>query len=126
MLQSPARPGAMLLAKGLTLLAGWLLAWLPGLVALVLWKLYGGTLYAPELLNLLLGHLLRLVLAAGVAVAAAAIANGAASAAIATLGFTVGTWALEFIAAGRGGRLQKVASYTPTSALRLSSRDSFG
>jgi ABC-type transport system involved in multi-copper enzyme maturation permease subunit len=119
LLQSPASPAAMLLAKGLTLLAGWLVAWLPGLAALVLWKLYGGTLYAPEVLNLLLGHLLRVVLAAGLAVAAGAIANGAASAAIATLGFTVGTWALEFIAAGRGGALQKLASYTPTAALRV-------
>ena len=73
LLQSPASAGAMLLAKGLTLLAGWFIAWLPGLAALVLWKLYGGTLYAPEVLNLLLGHLLRLVLAAGIAVAAAAL-----------------------------------------------------
>jgi ABC-2 type transport system permease protein len=125
LLQSPASAGAMLLAKGLTLLTGWLIAWLPGLAALVLWKLYGGALYAPEVLNLLLGHLLRLVLAAGIAVAAGAIANGAASAAIATLGFTVGTWALEFIAAGRGGTLQKVASYTPTAALRLFEQGQF-
>jgi ABC-2 type transport system permease protein len=119
LLQSPASPAAMLLAKGVTLLAGWLIAWIPGLCALVLWKLYGGSLYAPEVVNLLLGHLLRVVLASGVAVAAAAIANGASSAAIATLGFTVGTWALEFIAAGRGGALQTLASYTPTAALRV-------
>jgi hypothetical protein len=119
LLQSPASPAAMMLAKGLTLLAGWLVAWLPGLAALVLWRLYGGALYAPEVLNLLLGHLLRLVLAAGLAVAAGAIANGAASAAIAALGFTVGTWALDFIAAGRGGALQVLASYTPTAALRI-------
>src|ERR1022692_2355646 len=68
LLQSPASPGAMLLAKALALLAGWLIAWLPGLAALVLWKLYGGSLYPPEVLNLLLGHLLRVVLAAGIAV----------------------------------------------------------
>ena len=125
LLQSPASPGAMLFAKGLTLLAGWLIAWLPGLGALVFWKLYGGTLYAPEVLNLLLGHLLRVVLAAGLAVAAGAIANGAATAAIATLGFTVGTWALEFIAAGRGGALQTLASYTPTAALRVFEQGEF-
>jgi ABC-type transport system involved in multi-copper enzyme maturation permease subunit len=119
LLQSPASAASMMLAKALALLAGWFIAWLPGLAALLLWKLYGGTLYAPEVLNLLLGHLLRVVLAAGIAVAAAAIANGAASAAIAALGFTVGTWALEFIAAGRGGALQKLASYTPTAALRV-------
>jgi ABC-type transport system involved in multi-copper enzyme maturation permease subunit len=125
MLQSPAGLGAMLFAKGLTLLAGWFLAWTPGLLALLLWKQYGGALYAPEVLNLLLGHLLRVVLSAGVAVAAAAIATGAASAAIATLGFTVGTWALEFIAVGRGGLLQKLASYTPTSALRVFEQGQF-
>src|SRR5207248_7131431 len=119
MLQSPAGIGAILLAKGLTLVACWFLAWTPGLLALVLWRSYGGVLYAPEVLNLLLGHLLRVILSAGVAVAAAAIATGAASAAIATLGFTVGTWALEFIAVGRGGLLQKIASYTPNAALRL-------
>src|SRR4029079_16470595 len=35
-----------------------------------------------------------------------------------TLGFTVGTWALDFVATGRGGWLQQLASYTPTAALR--------
>jgi hypothetical protein len=125
LLQSPTSAGAMLLAKGLMLLAAWLIAWIPGFCALGLWKLYGGSLYAPEVLNLLLGHLLRLVLASGIAVAAGAIAGGAASAAIATLGFTVGTWALDFVAAGRGGLLQKIASYTPSAALRFFEQGQF-
>ena len=86
---------------------------------MALWKSYGGHLYAPETLNLLLGHLLRALLSAGIAVAAAAIAESAASAAIVTLGITVGTWALDFMAAGRGGLLQELASYTPTAALRF-------
>ena len=98
---------------------------MPGLIALVLWKIYGGSLYAPEVLNLLLGHLLRVILACGVAVAAAAIAKSAASAAIVTLGFTVGTWALEFIGMARGGVLQELASYTPTSALRVFEQGEF-
>jgi ABC-2 type transport system permease protein len=119
MLQSPAGVPSMLFAKAVALLIAWLIAWIPGLAAVLLWKLYGGWIAAPELLNLLLGHLLRVILAAGVAVAAAALANSAASAAIAALGFTVGTWVLEFVAAGRGGWLQKAASFTPTSALRV-------
>lgn len=119
MLQSPAGMTTMLAAKAIALIAGWLVAWIPGLLALALWKAYGGSLYAPELANLLLGHLLRVVLSSGIAVAAAAIAKSAASAAIATLGFTVGTWALEFIAEGRGGWLHTVAAYTPTAALRF-------
>jgi ABC-2 type transport system permease protein len=125
MLQGPAGIGNMLAAKGLTLLAGWLIAWAPGLIALALWKIYGGSLYAPEVLNLVLGHLLRAILACGVAVAAAAIAKGAASAAIVTLGFTVGTWALEFIGMARGGVLQELGSYTPTSALRVFEQGEF-
>src|SRR5947209_2976915 len=76
--QAPAGLGTLLLARGVTLLAGWALAWVPGLLALALWKSHGGALYAPELWNLLLGHLLRVILASGVAVAAAAIANSAA------------------------------------------------
>src|ERR1700730_7622613 len=40
MLQSPASLAAMLAAKGVALLAGWLIAWTPGLLALILWKLY--------------------------------------------------------------------------------------
>src|SRR4030095_11019101 len=79
---------------------------------------YGGHLYSPEVLNLMGGHLLRIILSSGVAVAAAAIFTGAVAPAIVTLGFTVGTWVLEFVATGRGGVLQELASYTPTSVLR--------
>jgi ABC-2 type transport system permease protein len=125
MLQSPAGLGSMLLAKGLALIAGWAIAWIPGVLALVLWKFYGGTLYAPELANLIFGHLLRVILSSGIAVAAAAVAASASSAAIATLGFTVGTWALEFVAVGRGGWLQKLASFTPTAALRVFEQGQF-
>ena len=118
MLQAPGSVGTALAAKGLVILGGWFIAWTPGVVALVLWKSYGGQLHGPETLNLLGGHALRVILSAGVAVAAAAVTTGAATAAIVTLGFTVGTWALEFIAAGRGGVLQQIAVYTPTAALR--------
>lgn len=115
-------PGSLLTklgAKGVALLLAWLVAWIPGLAAIVLWKSYGGHVYGPETINLLVGHLLRGMLAGGFAVAAASIAESAASAAIVTLGFTVGTWALDFVAAGRGGLLQQIASYTPTAALRM-------
>jgi ABC-2 type transport system permease protein len=118
-LQFPNGLTTAMAAKVTALGLGWLVAWLPGGIALLLWRHYGGHLYAPETLNLLLGHLLHMTLSTGVAIAAAAIAESAASAAITTLGFTVGTWALDFIAAGRGGLLQEVAAYTPTSALRV-------
>lgn len=119
LLQLPGSLAAKIASKGLVLLLGWLVALLPGFLALVLWKSYGGHLNAAETANLLLGHLLRGLLSCGVAVAAAALAESAASAAIVTLGFTVGTWALDFIAAGRGGFVQQLANYTPTAALRF-------
>ena len=118
LLQLPTNLSSKITAKGLVLVVGWLVAWLPGMVAIVLWKTYGGHLYRAETLNLLFGHFLRGLLSAGVAVAAASIAESAASAAIVTLGLTVGTWALDFIAAGRGGFLQQLANFTPTAALR--------
>jgi len=118
LLQLPGSLASKLTAKGLALIVGWLIAWIPGLVAIILWKSYGGHLHSVETLNLLVGHLLRGFLSAGLAVAAAGLAESASSAAIITLGFTVGTWALDFIAAGRGGWLQQLASYTPTAALR--------
>lgn len=119
MLQLPGHLSAKITAKALVLLAGWIIALLPGFISIALWKSYGGHLYLPETLNLLGGHLLRAMLSAGIAVAAASLAESAASAAIVTLGFTVGSWALDFVAAGRGGWLQQLASYTPTAALRF-------
>lgn len=116
--QLPGSLSTKITAKALVLIGGWLIALLPGLLAMILWEIYGGHLSAPEIVNLLLGHLLRVTLGASIAIAAAALAESAASAAIVTLGLTVGSWALDFIAAGRGGLLQQLASYTPTAALR--------
>jgi ABC-2 type transport system permease protein len=118
LLQLPGALGLKLAAKGIVLLGAWLLSWIPGLAAILLWRSYGGHVYGPEVFNLLLGHLLRGLLSAGLAVAAGALAESAASAAIVALGFTVGAWALDFVAAGRGGLLQQFASYTPTAVLR--------
>lgn len=119
LLQLPGSLSTKVTVKGLVLMAGWLLACVPGLLAIGLWKSYGGHLYGPETLTVFLGHFLRSMLSVGIAVAAAALMESSASAAIVTLGITVGSWALDFIAAGRGGRLQQLANYTPTSALRF-------
>jgi ABC-2 type transport system permease protein len=118
LLQLPGSVISKVAAKGLALITGWLIAWIPGLLAIALWRSYDGHLDAAETLNLLLGHLLRGILSAAIAFGAAGLTEGAASAAIITLSFTVGTWVLDFIATGRGGWLQQLASYTPTAALR--------
>ena len=118
LLQLPGSLLTKLSVKSFVLLCAWGIAWLPGVMAIVLWRSYGGHLYALETLNLLLGHLLRGLLSGAFALAFAALTESAASAAIVTLAFTVGTWALDFIAAGRGGLVQQLATYTPTAALR--------
>lgn len=118
LLQLPGSLFAKVAAKGAVLIVAWLIAWVPGLVAIGLWRSYGGHVDAVETLNLLLGHLLRGLLSAGVGVSAAAMTESAASAAIITLGITVGTWALDFMAAGRGGLLRQLSNYTPTAILR--------
>jgi len=117
--QLPGSLATKVTAKGLVLMGGWLISCLPGLLAVVLWKSYGGHLHGPETLNLVFGHFLRSMLSIGIAVGAAALTESAASAAIVTLAITVGSWALDFVAAGRGGLLQQLANYTPTAALRF-------
>jgi len=113
LLQTPYGVARMLATKALALTAAWIVAWIPGAIAILFWCDYGGHLNAIELANLLAGHLLRGWLTIGVAMAAAAIAASPASAAIVCLGFTVSAWALDFVQAGRG-----LAAYTPENALR--------
>jgi len=118
MLQWPVRLGAQIAAKAVALLVAWTISLIPFAVALALWKSYGGALHAPEVVNVLAGYTLRFLLTAALAMAAAAVMPGAANAAIVVLGFTIGTWALDFIAAGHGGIVQTLASYTPAAMLR--------
>jgi len=118
LLQSPLRLRTQLASKMIALAAGWLVCLLPAAAALVLWRAYGGHLFLPETAALLLGHTLRYAVTCSIAITAAAIWSGAASAAIAVLSFTIGTWALDFFATGRGGWLAAAAGYTPQAMLR--------
>lgn len=121
-MQSPPAFGVTIAAKGITLLCAWVLAMLPGLSALLLWHSLGGHLYPPETLGLVLGYVMRGVTAIGVCTAAAALSASAASAAVVALAFTIGTWALDYFAAARGGVLAVIATYTPWAALRAFER----
>jgi len=118
-LQAPTSLATTMLAKGIALLAAWLVAMVAGLLALLVWKAMGGHLDAGETGNVVLGHVLRGVLAIGISMAAAAVSASAASAAIVALTITVGTWALEYVAAARGGAIEALAAYTPEAALRV-------
>jgi ABC-2 type transport system permease protein len=102
-------------AKALVLLVGWLLASVAPLLAIALWRSYGGSLFAPELATVLLGHLLNAGLTVALAAATASLTEHPSTAAILTLGVTVGTWIVNFIAAVQGGVWERAAGYTPTA-----------
>ena len=106
---------ARIAAKAGVLAVGWVIASAAPLVAILLWKSYGGTLYAPELATLAIGHLLNAGLTIALAAAAASMTEHPSTAAIVTLSVTVGTWIVSFIAAVQGGFWERVASYTPTA-----------
>jgi ABC-type transport system involved in multi-copper enzyme maturation permease subunit len=119
MLQSPARFSTIIACKAIALCIGWLVAFVPGVVALEWWHVMGGHLYMPEVWTVIAGHVLRGVLTIGIGAAAGALAANAASAAIVALSVTLGAWAIDYAAAAKGGWFRVLAEYTPESALRV-------
>jgi hypothetical protein len=103
------------MAKALVLLGGWLVAMLPPLSAIVLWKIYGGVVYPPELTTLAFGHMLNAGLTIALAGAMSSLTEHPSTAAILTLGVTVGTWIVSFFGAIQGGVWERVAGYTPAA-----------
>jgi ABC-2 type transport system permease protein len=124
-LQWPVTRGEIILTKLIALLIAWIVSLAPYAIAIGLWLLYGGHLNGPESGNVVAGYTLRFVLTAALSMAAASLLPGAANAAVAVLAFTIGTWALDFVAVGRGGWVQTVASYTPAAVLRSFERGLF-
>jgi hypothetical protein len=117
-LQQGMMPVSMISAKALVLGAGWLVAGVPIVLAGILWASYGGSLYAPEIGSLALGHLLNAGIVIALAAAAASLAEHPSTAAILVLAFTVGTWVLSFVAAFQGGMWEEMAGYTPSEMLQ--------
>jgi hypothetical protein len=84
-------------------------------LAVLLWKSYGGSIYPPELGVVTMGHVLNAGLTIAVASLAACATEHPSTAAIVTLGVTVGTWILNFAAAIHGGLWERAAGFTPTA-----------
>src|ERR1700730_10683076 len=117
LVQLPYRSPILITAKLAAVLAAWVLSSIPALSALVIWGMLGGHLSAPETLNLLLGHLLYGLLVGAIALFAAAISDSAATAAIVTLAFTIGSWVLDFTLAGQPGFLAWISQLSLTQTL---------
>jgi len=118
LVQMPYRSSTLVTAKLAAVLAAWVLSSVPALSALAIWRLFGGHLSPPETLNLLFGHLLYGLLVGAVALFAASISDSAATAAIVTLAFTIGSWVLDFTVVGRPGLLEWIARLSLTQVLR--------
>jgi len=102
-------------AKAIVLLAGWLVAMLPPLSAILLWKSYGGNVYPPELITLIFGHVLNAGLTIGLAAAMASLTEHHSTAAILTLSATIGTWIVSFAGSVQGGWWERASGYTPAA-----------
>jgi len=117
LVQLPYRSPTLITAKLAAVFAAWVLSSIPALSALAMWGMLGGHLSAPETLNLLLGHLLYGLLVGAIALFAASVSESAATAAIVTLAFTIGSWVLDFTVAGQPGPLAWISSLSLTQAL---------
>src|SRR4029077_17119205 len=58
-MQHPMPAIGRVAAKAMVLLAGWLVVSLAPLAGGALWKSYGGSVYAPELMTVMVGHVLN-------------------------------------------------------------------
>jgi hypothetical protein len=118
LVQLPYRAATLVAAKLVAVLAAWVLASLPAVSALGIWGLLGGHVALPETLTLLVGHLCYGLLVGAIALFAASLSDSAATAAIITLAFTIGSWVLDFTLAGRPGFFAWVAGLSLTQTLR--------
>ncbi len=118
LIQLPYRPSTLILAKLAAIFAAWWLASVPALCSLVMWKIAGGHVGGLETSNLVLGHLVYGLLIGAIGLFAASVADGAATAAIITLAFTIGSWVLDFTLAGQPGLLERLSRLSLTQVLR--------
>ena len=118
LVQLPYRVPTLVVSKIAAISIAWLISIIPLVSVLIIWIVLGGHLYAPETLNLLLGHLLYGLLVGAIALFAAAISESAATAAIIALAFTIGSWVLDFGLAGQPGLLEWISRLSLTQTLR--------
>lgn len=109
-------------AKGVALILAWCAAMVAGVVALIAWSAMGGHVYLPETVVVLLGHLLRGAVMIALGAAIAAFAPNPATASLSVLAVTIGTWAIDYVAAARGGVAGFIGQFTPNAALRVFER----
>ncbi|RLB66773.1 MAG: ABC transporter permease, partial [Deltaproteobacteria bacterium] len=103
LLQLPLSPlslcGIKIIAMGFV----WLISLLPAALVLIFWHNLGGHLYLPEIAVLFAGHGLYSLTVVAIAMFAATITDSLPTAAMFCLAVTLGSWILDFAAAGQSG-----------------------
>lgn len=107
-----------ILSHGFVFLTLWMIVFLISLLSLIIWHFNGGHIYYPEVLNLILGHFLYAVVIFSISKFAATITESGANAAIIVLGFTLGSWVLDFMAPAQTGWLKEITSLSLTAQIR--------
>ncbi|HRF57441.1 MAG TPA: hypothetical protein PLV58_08600, partial [Campylobacterales bacterium] len=120
--QMPYTVTTGLFVKMTAALFAWVMMLLPSLSALLFWWVVGGHINTFEIVNLIIGHLLYAMVIAGITFFAASISQNITSAAIVTLGITIGFWVLDFAASGAGGMLKTLSEFSLTTILRTFER----
>jgi len=118
LVQLPYSVPALCATKLAAVLLAWVAAGVPAFLALAFWMVSGGHLHGGETLNLLFGHLLYGSLIGSIALFAAAVSESSATAAILVLAVTIGSWVLDFSAAGHSGLLGWLSQVSLTQTLR--------
>jgi len=118
-LQRRLSPFTRVGSKALVLVGGWLITYMAAGIAVVLWKAYGGSVYVPELTVVALGHAVNAAMTIALATAFASMTEHPSTAAIATLGVTIGTWIVTFAAAVHGGFWESLAAWTPAAMVSV-------
>ena len=117
LLQLPFSPFALCGLKITAMGLVWLLSLVPAAMVLLQWHFLGGHIYFPEVALLLSGHALYSLTIIAIAMFAATISGSLPTAAMFCLSITLGSWVLDFAAAGREGMLAIIGRFSLAAML---------
>jgi len=123
--QTPYSTGTVMAVRLAIAMLAWTCVLIPELLAIAIWKFAGGHIAVGETSNLLLGHFLYGLVIACIALLAGEVADNAATAAIIVLAATIGSWVMDFAAAGASSYLKFVSQLSLTAILRSFERGLF-
>ena len=97
---------------------GWMVAWIPGLLYLGVLRAVGAEFHGPDVLAILLQHLLRGMLAISLAMVVAAATNRMAVIVGVVLAFGLAVWGVEILGQSQDQLLVYASSLAPEGMLR--------